>query len=397
MVNSIIQQCLENSNSNSDTFKSLRSSLKNATWPSNKQELWRYSKLQWLNEPWTLIQNAIDDTPIDHYLSPYDISCAEFDLVSFQGQFAPNKIKGVKYFSNKTLKEDNITWSDDFFNQLGWLGLNDWASIDVEKGQEFDGQWHCILDHTKAWQNLKLNIHVKKDAHLRLKINLLSANAVTNLSLKVTVESGASCQILSWGSPQSKLIVDHQVDLKDRAEFRYDSMSFETGWCHERIDLLVGSYANAMLTGLLLPSRDQSDHKAIQVRHKAPGGQSMQKFYSVADANGLAAFHGRAIVDHEAPKTNARQLARALMLSKACEVYSRPELEIDIDDVQCQHGSSIGELDFKALFYLRSRGISLNDAKAMLINGFIEEVVCDLDRRVQPWVRNRIKLHAIGE
>ena len=72
------------------------------------------------------------------------------------------------------------------------------------------------------------------------------------------------------------------------------------------------------------------------------------------------------------------------------------ELEIDIDDVQCQHGSSIGELDQEALFYLQSRGIKLKEAKSMLIHGFIEEVVNDTDETYQAWIKNRILKHDMG-
>ncbi len=396
MTHSIIKQCLQKDYAGNH-LDGLKSLWQDVTWPSSKQEIWRYAKLHWLNEPWELVAQKETQQAYDVYLTQYDLLSNETDLVSMQGKFLPNKVDEIACFSHGHLDMKKVTWSDDFFNQLGWLGLSDWANIEVAEGKYLDQQLHCILDEEKKWQNVKLTIHVKKNAHLRLRINTISAQAVTNLSINVQVETGGSCQIISWASPQSKLLMDHNIDLKDRAEFRYDALNFEAAWCHERIYMMVGSHASAHLAGLLLPSSGQSDHKAIHAHHIAPAGQSMQKFYSVANGNGLAAFHGRAIVGHEAPKTDARQLARALMLSKACEVYSRPELEIDIDDVQCQHGSSIGELDTKALFYLRSRGIDLNQAKAMLIEGFIEEIVSDLDQSVQSWIRSRIAKHEIGK
>lgn len=396
MTDSIIHQCLDKKGLDQTQITTLKEGWQGASWPSSKEEVWRYSKLNWLNDSWTLIADSPVSSSYENYLSDFEIETYDNDLVSMQGKFLSSQMKGVKCLSDKTLEPKNISWSDDFFNQLGWLGLNDWAKIELTENQSLEGQWHCILDHEKSWQNLKLFIHVKKNAHLRLKVNVIAPKAVTNLSLKVTVEKGGSCQLLSWTAPESKVIIDHEVNLDERSEYRYDAMNFEANWCHERINIDVGKHANAYLSGLLLPTKNQNDHKAIKVNHQAPNGQSMQKFYSVADANGLAVFHGRAIVNQTAPKTNARQLARALMLSKSCEVYSRPELEIDIDDVQCQHGSSIGELDLKALFYLRSRGISLDEAKSMLIAGFIEEVVSGLEKKEQSWVRKRISLHGIG-
>lgn len=396
MTESIIKQCLKKDYAGKH-LDGLKNLWQDAIWPSSKQEVWRYAKLHWLNEPWALVVPIDTQKDYDTFLAQYDLSSNDTDLVCIHGKFLSNSVNEISCFSQGHLDANHVTWSDDFFNQLGWLGLSDWANIEVAEGKQLDQQLHCLLDEENKWQNIKLTIHVKKNAHLRLRINTITPKAVTNLSLNVQVETGGSCEIVSWASPHSKLLIDHNIDLKDRAEFRYDALNFEAAWCHERIYMSVGSHANAYLSGLLLPSNGQSDHKAIQVHHIAPGGQSMQKFYSVANGNGLAAFHGRAIVGHEAPKTNARQLARALMLSKACEVYSRPELEIDIDDVQCQHGSSIGELDQKALFYLRSRGIGLDEAKAMLIEGFIEEVVCDLDQSIQSWVRHRIANHQIGK
>lgn len=398
MVNSMIQQCLSQPLPSVANLEALKAKWQqDVAWPSNKSETWRYAKLQWLNEPWTLVDPTRSAKAYEAMIMQYGLSLKANDLLSLQGQFESSALDGVTVYSKQTMNTAHATWSNDFFNQLGWLGLNDWACIEVAPGQTLDTQWHCILDQPQAWQNLKLSIKVKQDAHFRLNMHLLAPFAVTNLSLDIEVEQGGHCHLIGWSAPNARILLDHQVKLHERAEFRYDSLHFEACWCHERVDVAVGKHANAMLSGLLLPALDQNDHKAIDVRHHEPHGQSMQKFYSVADANGLAAFHGRAIVNQSAPKTNARQLARAMMLSDACQVYARPELEIDIDDVQCQHGASIGELDQKALFYLRSRGIGEAEAKAMLISAFIEEIVVDLAEDVQAWVRSRIKAHAIGE
>tara|TARA_X000000950_G_C13866570_1_gene640996 strand:+ start:108 stop:1325 length:1218 start_codon:yes stop_codon:yes gene_type:complete len=401
MQQSIIQQCVDynqtlikaNPNGWYQDFAKLWSYDK---WPSSKEEIWRYAELQWLDEPWQLVQPSQPNDDFKATLAKYDIEDQVFDLVSVNGQFLPRKINGVTYYSNSQHDQLSPNKSSDFFNQLGWLGLSDWSNLVIEDEDKFDGQWHCILDKEQSWQNLKLNIHVKKNAHLRLKINLISPMAVTNLSISIRVEAGGTCELMTWSAPQSRIILDYDVNLDKEATLNYDAMNFESAWCHERNMISVGEAAKTKLVGLLLPSKDQYDHKAIYVKHVKPLGKSLQKFFSVAAENGIAAFHGRAIVCKTAPKTDASQLARALMLSKQCQIFSRPELEIDIDDVQCQHGSSIGELDQEALFYLQSRGIKLKEAKSMLIHGFIEDVVNDTDETYQTWIKNRILKHNMG-
>lgn len=396
-MTSVIEQCLQHKIGSLESISSLKDQWSNvSSWPSSKEEIWRYAMLNWLNDAWELVDIKGSSKPVKAYLDPYDLNLGETDLVLMQGQFLPRDIPGVKYFSQKQLDVKNIRWTADFFNQLGWLGLHDWADIRVESGKHYDGHLHCIMDQAQGWQNIKLNIHVAKDANLRLKLNLMTPDAVTNLSIKVLVEAGGRCELVSWSSPETHLILDQTVDLDDHAEYQYDAMNFESAWCHERIHINVGEKASADLSGLLLPARRQQDHKAIYVKHKKPGGRSRQKFYSVADDQGQAVFHGRAIVEQTAPKTDARQLARALMLSKQCQIFSRPELEIDIDDVQCQHGSSIGELDQQALFYLRSRGLTFDQAKSMLINGFINEIILALGVSNRSWIKKRVDTHAIG-
>jgi Fe-S cluster assembly protein SufD len=165
---------------------------------------------------------------------------------------------------------------------------------------------------------------------------------------------------------------------------------------HERHAIYVGDQAEIALSGLLLPKEKYFDDKEIDVIHHSPKGKSHQMFYSVGRDHGKAVFHGRAIVKHSAPGTDARQLAHALMLSDNCQIFSRPELEIDIDDVQCQHGSSVGQIDEKSLLYLRSRGIPYELAKNMIICGFIEEVILKLPSEWQEWIHQRIKLHGFS-
>ena len=86
-------------------------------------------------------------------------------------------------------------------------------------------------------------------------------------------------------------------------------------------------------------------------------------------------FHGRILVHNEAQKTDAKQTNRNLLLSEKAQVDTKPQLEIYADDVKCTHGATTGQIDNEALYYLRARGINLEDAKLIMIRSFTEELL----------------------
>ena len=127
--------------------------------------------------------------------------------------------------------------------------------------------------------------------------------------------------------------------------------------------------------------------------------QSFQKYYSVADNKSHAVFQGKIFVKKNSQQTNADQLCRGLLLSSNAEITNKPELEILADDVQCTHGASIGDIDDDHLFYLRSRGIKLEDAKKILIESFFQDIFSSISNSemrsryqniVSKWINNNI-------
>jgi Fe-S cluster assembly protein SufD len=112
-----------------------------------------------------------------------------------------------------------------------------------------------------------------------------------------------------------------------------------------------------------------------RVDHAAPRCASRQLYKGVLDGHGRGVFHGLVTVRPGAQKTDAVQNNRNLLLSKDALVSSTPQLEILADDVKCKHGSTTGQLDAEALFYLRSRGIGLAEARGLLTRAFAGELV----------------------
>jgi Fe-S cluster assembly protein SufD len=139
--------------------------------------------------------------------------------------------------------------------------------------------------------------------------------------------------------------------------------------------VLDGSGIELGLNGLYLGRERQHIDNAIQVEHARPGSTSNQFYKGVLDGRAQAAFAGRIVVQRDAQKTNAYQANNNLLLSADAEVDTKPELEIFADDVKCSHGATAGELDERALFYLRSRGIEPATARSLLTYAFADEVL----------------------
>ena len=153
---------------------------------------------------------------------------------------------------------------------------------------------------------------------------------------------------------------------------------FTTGGAVVRNQLFVhlaGEDTTASLHGASLLARRQHADTTLTVDHAAPGSQSREIFKSVVDDEARAVFQGKITVRQDAQKTDAKMMARGLLLSDAAEVDCKPELEIFADDVQCGHGSTTGALDDELKFYLMARGIPEKQAEALLIQAFVGEVI----------------------
>ena len=141
-----------------------------------------------------------------------------------------------------------------------------------------------------------------------------------------------------------------------------------------RIDL-VGRGAHCELLGLACGGGQTYRDNHLSIRHAAPDCTSDQRYKYVLDGTAKGVFHGHIEVARAAQHTAAEQNNRALLLSSAAEMNSKPQLEIYADDVKCAHGAAMGQLDEDALFYLRSRGLPCHQARAQLIFGFINELL----------------------
>lgn len=141
---------------------------------------------------------------------------------------------------------------------------------------------------------------------------------------------------------------------------------------------LLAPGAEVELNGLYFTRGTSHVDNHTRIDHLAPRTTSREDYRGVLDGRSRAVFNGKVLVAEDAQKIEAHQSNNNLLLSRECEVDTKPELEIYADDVKCSHGATVGQLDATALFYLRSRGLDADTARGLLTFAFAEEVIARL-------------------
>ncbi|MCB1694054.1 MAG: Fe-S cluster assembly protein SufD [Pseudomonadales bacterium] len=169
------------------------------------------------------------------------------------------------------------------------------------------------------------------------------------------------------------------VDLASDAEL--DSFHLGLGGRLKRVDIVVnhrGERAACRLNGVYLPRHDQHIDYHTCIEHRVPSCTTDENFRGIIGDRARAVFNGRIHIHPDARKTRAELSNKNLLTSDQAEVDTKPELEIYTDDVQCAHGATVAQLEEQAVYYLRSRGVSLQDTRTMLSFGFINELIDDI-------------------
>ncbi|MEA2659172.1 MAG: Fe-S cluster assembly protein SufD [Candidatus Binatota bacterium] len=139
--------------------------------------------------------------------------------------------------------------------------------------------------------------------------------------------------------------------------------------------VLDGEGAECVLNGLYIADGKQHVDNFTEIEHAKPHGTSLELYKGILSGNAHGVFNGKIVVHKDAQKTDARQTNKNLLLSPDAVVNTKPQLEIYADDVKCSHGSTIGQLDPDAMFYLRSRGLGVDEARSLLSFAFASDVV----------------------
>ena len=166
------------------------------------------------------------------------------------------------------------------------------------------------------------------------------------------------------------------IDQKANSRVTHNVITLHNGTTRNKLDLTFsGEGAECHCYGCVIADKQQHVDNNTLITHKVPHCTSNELYKYVLDDKAVGAFASRVLVEHGAQKTTSQMTNQNLTATKEARMYTQPMLEIYADDVKCAHGSTVGQLNDAALFYMRQRGISLEEAKMLLQNAFINEVI----------------------
>jgi Fe-S cluster assembly protein SufD len=166
------------------------------------------------------------------------------------------------------------------------------------------------------------------------------------------------------------------IDQQANSRVNHNVITLHNGTTRNKLDLTFsGEEAECQCYGCVIADKQQHVDNNTLIVHKVPHCTSNELYKYVLDDKATGAFAGRVLVEHGAQKTSSQMTNQNLTATREARMYTQPMLEIYADDVKCAHGSTVGQLNDAALFYMRQRGISLDEAKLLLQNAFINEVI----------------------
>lgn len=185
---------------------------------------------------------------------------------------------------------------------------------------------------------------------------------------------------------------EDRAQQAERSHFEINTLTLDGVFVRNDIQVEInGEHAQSYLNGAYWLKEEQHVANYTTIDHRVANCESFETYKGVATDKATAVFNGKVFVRKDAQKTNAYQSNANVLLSENASVNSKPELEIYADDVKCSHGSTTGQLDENALFYLRARGLSEAAAKNLLLQAFMEDVLTYVkNEEVLSYVQQRI-------
>ena len=311
----------------------------------------------------------------------YDKSCSilhsedEIEIIPISEALEKN-IKHAKDLFGKTAGEHT-----GYFTILNATVLNEVVFIHVPPDTVLTQPIELIHITTEqsVAANLRNLIIVGQNSSVEFvnNYNTVNGSAFTNQVTELVLKADAQ---VKYNFVQKEGMLSNQINslyVDQEKGSSFYAVTFTCGGRLVRNEVFVnlkGKHTYTDLVGLFLCTGNQHVDNHTRIDHKMPECSSRELYKGVISGSSTAVFNGKVYVWPDAQKTNAYQSNRNILLSESASVYAKPELEIYADDVKCSHGSATGKLDEEAMFYLRSRGVSKDMARELLVRAFIEEV-----------------------
>ena len=387
------------------TIADAKNTLFHLDFPTTKTEFWKYTRLAKLAQL-RLHQEKISEN--EQVVAPLTdkgiVRITNGYITSFSKEIAGLTITPFSKCSEQQLsligKKADLT--QNIFLALNTLYSQEGLFIEVEENTQIEGVFQ-LLFHAhgeNCFAPFRVFIHVKKGSSFKL-IQQFTASGEHLFSLPIVeylIEENAriSCDKLQMENASSFLLCEDYSIQKRNSTVLLNTFSISGAWVRNNSSFLIeGENCETNLNGAyLLKDLQHLDNHTI-VDHIAPHCNSNELYKGILSGKATGVFNGKVFVRPNAQKISAFQSNANVLLSDDASVNSKPELEIYANDVKCSHGSTTGQLDEDAVFYLRARGLSEKSARSLITQAFIAEVVDKVEQKeVQDFIKNKlVELH----
>ncbi|MFN0049405.1 MAG: Fe-S cluster assembly protein SufD [Cytophagales bacterium] len=377
--------------------------------PTQKNEEWKYTDVKEVLENDFQIENRnFEESDLDNYIIP---ALEAINIVVVNGVF------NAKLSSNQILPQGlvienlkDILFAEKFskadlkgykpYNNDGFISLNEafvenGVYIEVADNQHLELPVAIYLvAKDNSFHQPKILMKVGNNASIQLiEIHCKEGNSssLTNSITEISQQSDSHVKYykIQYGCANENHVGTTQVNQIGKGIFNGVTITLGGNVIRNNFNVTFGSaFSETHLYGLALINGTTHVDNHTVVDHAVPNCESTELYKNIVDDSASAVFNGKIFVRKDAQKTNAYQSSKNILLSKEANAFSKPQLEIWADDVKCSHGSTTGQLDKEALFYLRARGIGEKQAKAMLTKAYVNDI---LDKIEIPSLRKQLE------
>ncbi|MFT7343995.1 MAG: Fe-S cluster assembly protein SufD [Lentimonas sp.] len=354
--------------------------------PTTRNESWKYTRVTKISKKsFTQESNSLNTNQKNIIEDAYTLVFVNgiYDE-SKSSPIENDKFSVVRLSSkNDVSLGQNVSLENEAFNAINTLFAQDGAYIKVAKNVVVDKPIQVLFITTGDTNSSQIRNYIATEEGAQAKIVMahLSENAkecFSNVVSEVIVGANSNLVIdkLQYENDSIYHIATEQVSQHNDSYFKINTLTLDGALVRNNLNIdVVGQNCDTNLNGVYLTMGNQHVDNHSIVDHRVPNCESNELYKGVMDDKSTAVFNGKVFVRKDAQKINAFQSNGNVLLSDNATVNSKPELEIYADDVKCSHGSTTGQLDEEAVFYLRSRGISEKAARKLMISAFVGDAL----------------------
>jgi Fe-S cluster assembly protein SufD len=343
--------------------------------PSIKQESWKYTNLSAIYSKNNISEILLESQQTKDYLQGFQLDAEENIIIILDGVLAIDYNKRLNNISKAEFNTDA--------RNMSVLAKDNAKAFSITIPKDTKDSLTLIFVNTPNAKNkltniaLKLNIESFASLDLDMDFVNLTDESAMNVFLDIDVAESAKVNFTNNADNPNSInlltTANYLVNLDKSSEFNgFSLLNKDALLRNDFVVNLDGEHSRFDVRGLYLLNDNAVANACFLVNHNTSNTYSNVNFKGVVNGSAKAWFNAKAIVNKNIEQIQAYQNNKNIQLSKKAEINTKPELEIYSDDVVCTHGATIGELDKNALFYLQSRGLTLEGAQQLLLEGFVK-------------------------